>query len=477
MDNACFKKGRILSQFDHFDDLLSLWIDDQRSAIVASVQELVRIPSVLGVAAESAPFGVETRRALDYFVNLAAALGMETKHVDGYAAHAEIGSGEKLIGVLSHVDVVPEGNDWTHPPFGGDIEDGKIYGRGATDDKGPTIAGLYAIAALRAVGVPLGKRIRHIVGADEESGFRCMAYYFDHEEMPEFGFTPDGSFPAIYAEKGIASPVLSTEIPIDAAAIRLLSFNSGSRSNMVPDRAEAVLAFDPLAIVPIQQKLELFDGVETEVEIDRLLVTARGVGAHASTPEEGRNAAVILANALLSLNEFAGPSRRIVEAIQFWGADTTGGSLGIAGTDGVASPLTSNLGVVATMGAAVSLTFSVRYPVTWIGADLMSHISDTAGTFGFELKSFADSKPLFVPNDDPYLATCLSVYRDETGDLSEPQTMGGGTYARVLDKGVAFGADFPGFPHLAHQADEFWYIEDLMKATKIYAKALARLAE
>jgi succinyl-diaminopimelate desuccinylase len=466
-----------LSQNDPLHQQLSAWIDSNRDTIIRTVQELIQIPSVLGEAVDGAPFGAETRKALDYYVSLAERFGMETKSLDGYAAHAQIGEGDQLIGVLSHVDVVPEGNDWTYAPFGGEIADGKIYGRGAIDDKGPTVAAFFAVAALKEVGVPLSKRIRAIVGADEESGFRCMDYYFKNEEMPEFGFTPDGSFPAIYAEKGIASPVFEAALSEDAAPIRLLSFSAGVRSNMVPDRAEAVLAFDPLPIVPIQQKLESIDGIETEVNIDRLVVRAKGVGAHASTPNDGKNAAVSLAAALISLNEFSGQTRQIVESIFEWGSDTTGGGLGIAGSDGITSPLTSNLGIVSTIDSTIALTFSIRYPVTWLGTEIEATLAETAAAHGFRLTSFADSKPLHVLQDDPNLAICLDVYREETGDRSEPKTMGGGTYARVLTKGVAFGADFPGFPPIAHQADEFWYIEDLIKATKIYAKALARLAE
>ncbi len=466
-----------MSHFDDLNERLDSWIDGQRDEIIKSVQELIKIPSVLGEPAPGAPFGVETRKALDFFTSLALCHDIPATHFDGYAAHIEIGSGEKLIGVLSHVDVVPEGNDWKHDPFGGEIEDGKIFGRGAIDDKGPTIAAFYAILALKETGAPLSKRIRAIVGADEESGFRCMAYYFNHAEMPEFGFTPDGSFPAIYAEKGIASPVLTAKLePLGDEAIKLLSMKAGTRSNMVPDRAEAILQFDPLPIVPLQQSLEQFQGIETEVDIDRLIVRARGVGAHASTPLEGTNAAFLLTKALLSISNLTGSSRNIVEAVNAWSGDTTGAELGIAGSDGITTPLTSSLGVISTQEESISLTFSVRYPVTWKGEDISDRIKNSAGEYGFQLSSFSDSKPLFVPQNDPNLAILLDVYRSETGDLGEPKTMGGGTYARVLAKGVAFGADFPGFPLIAHQADEFWYIEDLIKATKIYAKSLARLA-
>ena len=91
-------------------------------------------------------FGIETRQALDNALGVAAQHGLTTKNLDGYAAHAEwaapgVAADAPIVGVLAHVDVVPPGDGWTHPPFGAEIDDGKIYARGAIDDKGPAMAG------------------------------------------------------------------------------------------------------------------------------------------------------------------------------------------------------------------------------------------------------------------------------------------------------------------------------------------------
>lgn len=465
-----------MPDFSEIDPLLDSWIESHRSEIIDSAAGLIQIPSVKAEPAPGAPFGAETRRALEYVLDLAGRCGMTTKMLDGYAAHAEIGAGPSLIGVLSHVDVVPAGNDWKHDPFGGEVEGGYLWGRGAIDDKGPTIAGFYAMVAVKACSLPIARRIRLIVGADEESGFGCMKHYFAHEEMPEIGFTPDGNFPAIFAEKGIATPTLKKTYHSDAD-IQIDRFFGGQRSNMVPDRAEVRLASSSVSWTPIVARLGALVGITTELEPDgrHLWVRAQGVSAHGSTPDQGVNAVALLCDALLYVDHLK-EHEPVLATIRDWAKDTTGGALDIAGSDTVSGPLTSNLGVVSWENETFTLTFSVRYPVTWEGENVRQRLQGAAERAGFTLANWQNTPSLYVPQDDPLIETLVSVYRAETGDMRPPESIGGGTYARVLKKGVAFGPHFPGSPELAHQADENWEIDHLIRATKIYAKALARLA-
>lgn len=461
-----------MNDFTQVDAQIDSWIDARRQDIIASTRQLIRIPSVLGESEPGAPFGRESRRALEFVRDICDDHGLQTKIIDGYAMHAEMGDGERLIGVLSHVDVVPAGEDWTFDPFGASIVDGKIYGRGAIDDKGPSMAALYALFALKHLGVQTASRIRMICGADEETGFRCVDYYFAHEQMPDIGFTPDGSFPAIYAEKGIASPVIETDMPAVVNGIRVEDFTAGVRSNMVPDRASVRLTG-----VDWRQASERLAGDRIKVEpVDGgVVVRAFGVSAHASCPAEGINAVAVLANALIK-SGVLGPLDDWLAALASYATDNTGAVLGIAEVDEVTGPLTCNLGVVSTQNGKLRATFSVRYPVKWNGEEVRRRVENAAPANGYRLVGFADSAPLYVPKDHPLVSTLVGVYRQMTGDNSEPKTMGGGTYARSLKTGIAFGPNFPGFPDVAHKADEFWYVDELILATRIYARALARLA-
>jgi succinyl-diaminopimelate desuccinylase len=467
--------------FSQIDQQLSAWVDAHRDELIEKTQRLLQIPSVKGEPTSDAPFGIETRRALDLALSYAAEYGLTVKNLGGYAGHAEwvaegVGAEAEIVGVLAHVDVVPEGDGWFHPPFGAEIADGKIFARGAIDDKGPAMAGLFGMLAVKECGVPLGKRLRMILGADEESGFGCVKHYFAHEEMPATGFTPDGMFPLVYAEKGIANITLTAPCPSEGERIHLISLNGGRRSNMVPDFAEAILRQHDAPWAALRSRLEGVVGVKTEqMDIDQLRVTAKGVSAHGSTPEEGINAVVLLCDALLLLDHQE-DQVQMIQHIQKWGQDTTGETLGIAGADDVAGPLTCNLGVAALDAHSVTLTFNVRYPVTWDVEILRAKLEPIVSQTQFTIEDITDQRPLYVPQDAPLVETLLAVYRAETGDEAPAKTIGGGTYARAMTHGVAFGPDFPGTPGVAHQADENWPVEQLILATKIYAKAIARLA-
>lgn len=471
-----------MNNFSTIDAQVSEWIDQNRMAIIETTQALLRIPSVEGDPAPGAPFGAETRQALDYALEVAAEHGLATKQLDGYAAHAEwtapgVAANAPVVGVLAHVDVVPAGEGWSHPPFGAEIHGGKIYARGTTDDKGPAMAGLWALLAVKACGVPLTKRIRVILGANEESGFNCVKHYFAHEEMPATGFTPDAMFPLVYAEKGIANAILTRPAPSEGERIHLVSLSGGQRPNMVPDTAHAVLRLtNPTASAA---RLNAVVGITTvTTEAGEIHVTARGVSAHGSTPENGINAVAVLCDALLLLDHQE-DQVEIIQQMQTWAEDTTGGALGIAGQDDIAGPLTCNLGVASLENGQITLTFNVRYPVTWNSEDLRGCLESGIDGKGWTLAELTDQPPLYIPREDPLVATLLEVYRAETGDMTPPLTMGGGTYARAMTKGIAFGPDFGNRAPEdggAHEKDECWAVDDLIRAAKIYARSLARLA-
>ncbi len=502
-----------VTDFPDIDTRLAAWIDAHRPEIIQAAQGLLRIPSVKGTPAPGAPFGADTRRALDYALSVAQAQGLTVKHLDGYAAHAEwtapsVAPDAPIVGVLAHVDVVPTGDGWTSPPFAADIVDGNIVARGAIDDKGPAIAALFAIAALRACDAPLTHRLRLILGADEESGFGCVKHYFAREEMPVTGFTPDAEFPLIYAEKGIANAVLTAPLPPPSLTGKgagelgsLRRLTGGLRPNMVPDRAEAVLEHVPAmeaalarlnAVVGIHAEPVLFplprpsltgkeaeglgSGNQIHLTAHGIHVTAHGVSAHGSTPDKGLNAVGILCDALLLLPN-PDTQAALLTQIRDFAQGTTGAALGIDGMDDIAGPLTCSLGLAEWDGEEVALTFNIRYPVTWDKDTLTKRLEAGIAGTEWELTELSDHQPpLYVPQDDPLTRTLLSVYRDATGDTSPPQTMGGGTYARAMARGVAFGAHFPGSHDPGpHEKNEAWPVDDLLRAAKIYASALARL--
>ncbi len=455
------------------------WIDGHMDEIVQSLQGVLKIPSVKANPSNGAPFGRSVREALDYTLSLCDNLGFRTRCIDGYAGDAEFGEGTEYVGVLGHLDVVPEGDGWQYPPYGATLEGGYLYSRGSEDDKGPTYAALYAAKALMETGVTLRRRVRIIFGCDEESGFGCMHYYFDtaREERPAVGFTPDANFPLIYAEKGIANLVLKRAVNGDGESLRVVRASGGLRPNMVPDKAEALLTGNSKQLEGAAAVLKRFwdRNVSVEAQSDGLLVTAIGKNAHGSTPEIGDNAVSRLAKALLTVDL---PVDRAWLQWLVDSVDTQGKTLGIAHVEEVTGPLSSNLGILSYANGECAVTYNVRYPVQWNIDDLTNRALPVITAAGWRLGEVHNQAPLYVPLDQEPVATLLRVYREETGDLSsQPLTTGGGTYARATPFVVAFGPSLPGSSDgPAHQPDERIALETIRTAAKVYARALYELA-
>ncbi|MGE7597894.1 dipeptidase PepV [Lysinibacillus fusiformis] len=457
---------------------------ERQDELVQELQELVQINSILDEDTRTTeiPFGNGPLQALEWLLAKGQKEGLLTKNVDNYAGHIEMGAGEELLGILCHVDVVPIGDeaDWTYPPFSGTVVDGKLYARGAIDDKGPTVAAWMAMKLVKDAGIQLDKRVRMIVGTDEETGFRCVDHYFKQEEMPSIGFAPDADFPLINAEKGIAELVFSQNKVGDATKEQLLLFNAGKRPNMVPDLAKATVQH---ASAQFEQNFQTFlsknqlDG-SLLMEDSRYIITIKGKAAHAMEPEKGVNAAVNLA-AFLQQELTTESSKQFVDFIaDVFYQDHYGHQLELQFEDAMSGHTTLNPGIVSyDVSKGGSLVISMRYSVSYPFDEKITEAQRLVVKRGFSLDIQDDSKPHYVSEDDPFIQTLASIYRRQSGDTETPLlSTGGGTYARVLKKGVAFGMLFPGEQDVAHRADEFVVVENLVKAAAIYAEAIVELA-
>lgn len=453
----------------------------RQEELVSELQQLIQIESILEEqhATEEMPFGPGPRAALDFMLAKGQQQGMKTKDVDHMAGHIEMGEGEALIGVLCHVDVVPAGDlsTWTYPPFAGQVADGKLFGRGAIDDKGPTMAAWLAMKMIQDEGIKLNKRVRMIIGSDEESGFRCVDRYFEKEEMPTIGFAPDADFPLINAEKGIAHLVFtSKEKP--ATDEQLISFKAGNRTNMVPDEAVATLTYAGANTSENFQTFLKENHVEGSFieQGDTLIITVKGKSAHAMEPEKGRNAAVYLAKFLQEVVTTTEAKAFVDFIVKLFDGDHYGSALQLNFEDDMSGPTTLNPGIVSFTENGAVIEVSMRYSVTYPFEEKMTNAQKLLQNQAFTVDVAGNSKPHYVSEDDELVQTLLNVYRKYSGDFRKPLSTGGGTYARVMKKGVAFGMLFPGEPDVAHQANEFVVVENLVKAAAIYAEAIVKLA-
>ncbi len=456
-------------------------IEEMRDNIIATTQELVRIKSVQDTPKEGKPFGEGVNKALEATLEIAKNMGFETGNIDGYAGYAEMGQGDEMLGILCHLDVVPEGSNWSYPPYAAEIHDDKIYGRGTIDDKGPAVAALYAMKAVKDSDITLNKRVRIIFGTNEESGWGGMDYYLENAEVPDLGFSPDAEFPVIHAEKGILIFKLKEEFESvdNKGTVKVKSIKGGNAPNMVPDHCEAELEGN---YQQIKEKLNEFltkndYDMSLEKNDDLVLLKSEGVSAHGSMPADGQNAISQLMTFLgtLDLGE-----DDIAEFISFYndkiGMEYYGQSIGCGFEDEVSGKLIFNVGVIDLSSKKGEITVNIRYPVTNKAETVYSGIKDKLNK-DIELEETQAKDPLYVEKDDPLVKNLMEVYRDIVGDEdSEPIAIGGGTYARAIEKAVAFGPLFPGQIELAHQKDEYIGIPELIQNAKIYAGAVAALA-
>ena len=444
-------------------------IDDSREEYTETLRRWVQIPSVRGEAEEGAPFGREVRNMLDRAMADAEAMGFEVRNVDGYACDVTLGGAEEKIAVLGHLDVVPAGDGWSRPPFGAETEDGKMYGRGTGDDKGPALASLFAMKAIREAGIPLRRSIRLILGCDEESGWEDMAYYQTKYALPEVGFSPDASFPVINTEKGMLHFAFSA--PACETGLRVLRMENGQRLNVIPGDGWAVLDGDETLLRRIHawsRRTGL--PVAAEMREGGVRVTAKGIGGHSAYPEGRMNAIGILVRMFADLGE-EGPMKTLASAV---GMTFDGSGLGCCCEDGVSGPLTCNMGLLRLESGVWKGTLDLRCPVTADLEELKRRVKEHLPGFTVELTE--EKAPHHVPADSELVRAVLAAYEEETGLKGEPESTGGGTYAKVLKQGVAFGAQFPDQPDLAHQPDEYVEIDRMLLAAKIYANTLIRLA-
>ncbi len=453
------------------DAKLNAIIESMHDEMIDTLQKWIRVPSVKGEAAPGAPFGKEVRSMLDMALADCEQMGFKTQNFDGYIAHADLGEGsdEDALAILAHLDVVPEGDGWKYPPYGAVIENGRMYGRGTSDDKGPAVAALYAMKAVKDAGIPLRRKVRLILGCDEESGWEDIAHYNKVATMPRMGFSPDASYPIINIEKGICRlelhGVLSNE------GLQVIAFNNGERPNVIPGRASALVAGDAATVAQAEAAAKKLD-IPAEVQLtDKgVSITVTGISGHAAYPETARNAN---GEMLLLLRELGvqGDLRLLADKI---GLDYKGEGLEISVSDGISGYLTCNLGIIRAGEGGVYATLDIRYPVMTNPDMIIKNVS--ASLPGMRVEAMEVKEPHHVPAGSELVQKLLDAYHEVTGYERKCLYTGGGTYARSLQEGVAFGASFPQDEDLAHQANEYADIEGLYKNIKIFALAIVKLA-
>lgn len=455
----------------------------RKDDLLNDLKTMLEIESVRdeSIATADAPLGPGPKAALDKFLEIGKRDGFETMELDGLAGHIAYGQGDETLAILGHVDVMPAGKGWDTDPFKPVIKDGRLYARGASDDKGPSMAAYYGLKIVKELGLPVNKKVRFILGTDEESQWRGMSHYFEKMPAPDFGFSPDAFFPIINGEKGNVSFFINFAGSNGDAEVKLVHFEAGLRENMVPRDAKAVLA--GIKLEDVEAAFADFVAAnpvsgQAYEEAGNVVLELIGKAAHAQEPRNGENAGTYLATFLANYN-LAGDAKNFIEfTAKYLHKDSRMNALGATFSDEIMGDLTMNSGIFAfdeNKGGKITLNF--RFPKGMDENDIKASITKATAAMNVTIDQGRVQVPHYVSPEDPLVKTLLGVYERQTGQEAHGMVVGGGTYGRLMKRGVAFGAMFPGVPDTMHQANEFIPVDDVLRAAAIYAEAIAELVK
>ena len=401
------------------------------------------------------PYGTKPFSALKFFLDDARSCGMRTGIIDNRVGWCETGpENADLIGIVCHLDVVPSGDGWNTNPFELTLKDGILYGRGIVDDKGPAAASYFAMRRLMASGYEFKKRIRLILGTDEERTCSCVETYAAKGEIPSFSITPDAEFPVIYAEKGIMNIKISDDSPSSVKA------SAGTAANMVPAQSTCVVG-----------------GKE---------YSAKGKTAHASKPELGVNAIFEMIRMLDNDNadyssspilSFISKELACKSAAEYTGCDITDDS----------GSVTANPSILKCGEEGESLVIDIRCPVSYSMDSITSCIAMRAAEYGLFAEVTNQMDPLYKAKDLPEISVLTDIWKENMPSYSgylpeylatytEPIAIGGGTYARHMPNTIAFGIQTPWQEDQCHQTNECRALKDFETDIKVLTEAIKALS-
>lgn len=458
------------------------YIDELKEQIISSTCDLIKIPSVNAESNNpSIPFGKECNIALEYILQLASNLGFRTKNIDGYCGYIEFGEGKELMGIIGHLDVVPEGENWTYPPFSATIHNNKIYGRGAIDDKGPIIASLYAMKAVMD-NCKIKKRVRLILGLNEERDWKCIEYYKRHEEIPDFGFSPDADFPCIYAEKALLNVHLKSNYKAtDKIKIISIDYNNNAM-NVVPKFCKVKLNIHNSINIEecINNLTNLIENHNFDIvvkkEIDNyVILESFGISAHSAHPDLGINA---ISNIIIILDELLKIYNINIQLLSMFcryiHTQYNGDDLNINYPD-ESGKLTLNVARFFLENNTLGISMNLRIPVHTSIDTIKNKFNNVFEKTSIIIDFDGEKDSLYIPKDNDLVTTLCSIFNEVTGKNEKPLAIGGATYARAFPNCVSFGANMPGDEDMCHKVDEFISIDNLILATNIYATAIYKL--
>ena len=457
------------------DDWFRLHTDE----MMEDLGKLIAIKSVRGPAEDGAPYGAGPREALTLARSMLKKRGFPVSEFEDIIITADMGPSPPHMGILAHVDVVGTGDGWDTDPFEMTIRDGKILGRGATDNKGPAIASMYAMYCASELCPELKRGFQILLGSGEELGCIDIVRYLEENTPPPNVFTPDSDFPMVNTEKGRITPFFGAAWKKDAALPRIVSIIGGKTTNVVPGYAEAVVeGFSRNELERYCSEYSAKTGAAISVrdygDGDQATIASEGVSAHAAMPFLGTNAQTALIEMLAAMPfaKSAGFDYLCKLSQLFPHGDYYGKALGIAMSDEISGELTVNFGVLRYTETDLAGNFDSRTPACADDVDLLGLVRMALIRKGLKMTNHTITQCHHTPEDSEFVQTLLQIYEEYTGDAGECHAVGGQTYVHEIPGGVAFGCELPGIDNLIHGANEFIGVEQLMLSAKMFSLAI-----
>ncbi len=395
-----------------------------------------------------APFGEENKKALEFFLKRAEQMGFSTVNYDNYIGEIIFGEGEQEIGLIGHLDIVPAGTDWQTPPFVLTQVDDILYGRGVSDDKGPTLLCLYALKELKDSGIKPNCKFRFFVGCNEESGWKDIEYLQTKTTLPDYGFSPDGMFPLSYAEKGVF------EVQFLLPELKNFKELSGGI---------AINAVCALASCKALGKIDYDLIKKYNLSVKDDIITSFGVAAHGSTPHLGKNAFLPL---LCFLRDSGEDLTSIIEYL-------FNDKAGVFKMQNEQGNITLSPNIIRKAGDKTYLSADVRVPAPFDIDDLLPVLN----SFNIEYRIIDTHPPVMVEKEGWFVSALLSAYKEVTGEANaKPMSMCGSTFARAFKKGCSFGPDNKKRDFRIHNSNENVSLAEIENMYQIYKTALFKLS-
>lgn len=443
--------------------------EDIKAQFEKDLADIISIPSVSEKGEGKYVFGENCAKVLDTTLAIGEKYGFTPENHDYYCGSLIYGEGEKEVGIVSHLDVVPCGGGWSVEPYALTVKDNLYIGRGTEDDKGPMLISMYALRFIMENGIKLPFSVRMILGCDEEVGSTDLRHFASVRKVPDFSFTPDSGFPVCIGEKGI----FSFNLNLGRKNQNILEIKGGTASNSVADSAYCVVKTD-ITPSPAEGIVVVRDG-------ENLRITATGKGAHASLPENSVSAVKLLCDYLVNTGICCDDNIKFLASAC---SEYKGESFGIDKEDKDFGYLTCICGLLGEKEGNLQANFNVRYIPSVPYEEIIDTIKQTVSKYGFSAYSGGCSEGYIMSSDDPRIQALTDSCRDIIPDECTPYTMGGGTYARYMKNTVAFGATVSQYRGLlgegkggAHERDEYLSREEVIKAAQIFVLSLLRLAK